>query len=427
MNIVYIKLKDLKPYEKNPRRNDEAVKYVAESIKEFGFKVPIVVDKNNVIVAGHTRYKASKKLHLEEVPCIIADDLTPDQIKAYRLADNKVGEIAEWDDELLLEELADIDMSMDVFGFEEFDLDDDSPDAEEDYYEPELPDAPRAKRGDIYQLGNHLLMCGDCTQENDVNALTGGLEMDLCVTDPPYNVDYGHKAEKYTAFKNKKRNGDYIENDSMSNTNFYEFLFEFYSRMLEVLKPGGAFYIWHAESQGINFRNALQDAGGTIRQCLIWNKNTFTMSMQDYHWKHEPCLYGWKDGAAHYFIDDRTQSTVIEDKIDIDKMSKEEMKNLLKEIYSDKLATSIINEAKPQRNDLHPTMKPIKLIARLINNSSKKHERVIDFFGGSGSTLIACEQLHRQCFMMELDPKYVDVIIDRWETFTGQKAVKINE
>lgn len=417
MNIVNIKLKDLKPYEKNPRKNDEAVKPVMESIKQFGFKVPIVVDKNNVIVAGHTRYKASKKLHLEEVPCIIADDLTPDQIKAFRLADNKVGEIAQWDLDLLAEELADIDMSMDVFGFEEFDLDDDSPEVDEDYYEPNPLKAPKTKRGDIFQLGDHFLMCGDCTQQEDVETLTQGLEMDLCVTDPPYNVDYVGKTPE--ALK--------MENDSMSDNKFHEFLQEFYTRMLETLKPGGSFYIWHAESEGVNFRTALQDAGGTIRQCLIWNKNTFVMGRQDYHWKHEPCLYGWKEGEAHYFINDRTQSTVIEDKINIDKMTKDEMKQLLKDIYENEAApTTIINEAKPVTNDLHPTMKPIKLIARLIHNSSRKHEKVVDFFGGSGSTLIACEQLDRQCFMMELDPKYCDVIIDRWETFTGGKAVKLN-
>ena len=284
MNIVNIKLKDLKPYEKNPRKNDEAVKPVMESIKQFGFKVPIVVDRNNVIVAGHTRYKASKKLHLEEVPCIIADDLTDEQIKAFRLADNKVGEIAQWDLDLLAEELADIDMSMDVFGFEGFDLEDDSPEVDEDYYEPNPPKAQKTKRGDIFQLGDHFLMCGDCTQQEDVETLTQGLEMDLCVTDPPYNVDYVGKTPE--ALK--------MENDSMSDNKFHEFLQEFYTRMLETLKPGGSFYIWHAESEGVNFRTALQDAGGTIRQCLIWNKNTFVMGRQDYQWKHEPCLYGWK-------------------------------------------------------------------------------------------------------------------------------------
>lgn len=252
--------------------------------------------------------------------------------------------------------------------------------------------------------------------------------MDLCVTDPPYNVNYGEKVDMLGGHTGGSRDTSHILNDHMDNKGFYQFLNDFYTQMLRSLKPGGAFYIWHAETEGANFRIALEDAGGKVRQTLIWVKPHFVMSRQDYHWRHEPCLYGWKDGAAHYFIDDRRQSTVFEDKVDIDSMNKEEMKNLLKEIFEeDKVSTTILNEAKPTVNDLHPTMKPIKLIARLIKNSSKKNENVIDFFGGSGSTLIAAEQLGRKCYMMELDPKYVDVIIDRWETLTGEKAVKINE
>lgn len=430
LNITTKKLTEIKPYEKNPRKNDQAVDAVAESIKQFGFKVPIVIDKNGIIVTGHTRYKAAKKLGLAEVPCIVAGDLNDAQIKAYRLADNKVAEIAEWDEELLwneLQELADMDVSMDVFGFEPFDIEDDDVEAEEDYYEPELPEQPRAKRGDIYQLGSHRLMCGDCTDENDVDALTEGEEMDLCVTDPPYNVNYGDKASMLEDYDKGHRNTNHILNDHMENNEFYNFLYDFYTQMLRSLKAGGAFYIWHAESEGVNFRVALQDAGGQVRQCLIWNKNALVLSRQDYHWKHEPCLYGWKDGAGHYFIDDRSQTTVFEDKIDVDKLTKEEMKQILKDIFEDKVSTTVMNEAKPTVNDLHPTMKPIKLIARLVKNSSRKGEKVIDFFGGSGSTLIACEQLGRSCYMMELDEKYCDVIIDRWEQLTGEKAIKIKK
>ena len=414
MQIVEKNIKDIKPYEKNPRRNDEAVKYVAESIKKFGFKVPIVIDKENVIVAGHTRYKACKKLQIEVVPCVVADDLTEEQIKAFRLADNKVGEMAEWDEELLFQELQEIDMSMDVFGFEEFDIEEEEAEAEEDYYEPELPVEPKAKLGDIYQLGEHRLMCGDCTKEEFVDQLTDGEEMDLCVTDPPYNVDYEGTAGK-------------IENDNMDDTSFFNFLYDFYTQMLRSLKSGGVFYIWHADSEGANFRSALKEAGGHVRQCLIWNKNSLVLGRQDYHWKHEPCLYGWKEGAGHYFVDDRSQTTVIEDKIDIDKMTKDEMKQLLKDMLEDKVSTTVMNEAKPSANDLHPTMKPIKLIARQVSNSSRKGEKVIDFFGGSGSTLITCEQLGRKCYTMELDPKFVDVIIDRWEEYTGRKAKLIKK
>lgn len=430
MNIINLKINEIKPYEKNPRQNDQAVKAVAESIKQFGFQQPIVVDKNKVIIVGHTRHKAAKKLGLEEVPCVIADNLTEKQVKKYRLADNKVGELAEWDEELLWAELQDIGIGegMEDFGFDEadFNIEDDNIEVEEDYYEPEIPAAPKAKRGDIYQLGQHRLMCGDCTSEEDVDALMDGEAADLCVTDPPYNVNYGDKAEFLDKGDGGSRNTSHILNDDMSDDQFYTFLYDFYTQMLRSLKPGGPFYIWHAESEGVNFRKALQDAGGQIRQCIIWNKNSLVLSRQDYHWKHEPCLYGWKDGAGHYFIDDRSQTTVWEDKIDVDKLTKEEMKALLKDIFEDRVSTSVMNEAKPSVNDMHPTMKPVKLIGRLIKNSSRRNEAVVDFFGGSGSTLIAAEQLGRRCYMMELDEKYVDVIIDRWEQLTGQKAVKIN-
>ena len=243
MNIINLKINEIKPYEKNPRQNDQAVNAVAESIKQFGFQQPIVVDKNKVIIVGHTRHKAAKKLGLEEVPCVIADNLTEKQVKKYRLADNKVGELAEWDEELLWAELQDIGIGegMEAFGFEEadFNIEDDNIEVEEDYYEPELPAEPKAKRGDIYQLGEHRLMCGDCTNEDDVDALMDGQEADLCVTDPPYNVNYESKNKKATKTK--------IENDDMSDDQFYAFLFDFYTQMLRSLKDGGAFYIWHAD------------------------------------------------------------------------------------------------------------------------------------------------------------------------------------
>ena len=426
MEIIYLRLEDLTPYEKNPRNNKESVKYVAESIKEFGFKVPIIIDRNNVIVAGHTRYKAAKKLKMTEVPCIIADDLTPDQVKAFRLADNKVGEFSEWDMDLLMEELQDIDMAMDVFGFEEFGVGDgDNTEAQEDFFEMEPPKQPKAKLGDLYLLGNHRLLCGDCTSQEDVEKLTDGEEMDLCITDPPYNVNYGEKVDHLNEYNEGNSTDGHILNDNMDDHGFHQFLYDFYTQMMAALKPGGAFYIWHAESEGVNFRTALQEAGGQIRQCLIWNKNSLVLSRQDYHWKHEPCLYGWKEGAGHYYIDDRSQTTVFEDQIDVDKLTKDQMKEILKDILEDRISTTVMNEAKPTVNDIHPTMKPIKIIARLVKNSSRKGEKVVDFFGGSGSTLMACEQLGRQCYTMELDPKYVDCIIERWETFTGEKAVKL--
>lgn len=387
MDIINIALKDLKPYENNPRKNDDAVKYVAESIKEFGFKVPIVIDKNNVIVAGHTRYKAAKKLKMSEVPCIIADDLTDEQIKAFRLADNKVAEKAEWDFDLLNTELDDIiDLDMELFGFEDA-LQDDAEEAVEDEFEVELPAEPKSKLGDIYQLGNNRLMCGDSTVLEDVEKLMGGVQADMLLTDPPYNVNYEGKT------KDKLK----IKNDKMDNDNFRQFLIDAFSNADMVMKPGAVFYIWHADSEGYNFRGgACFDAGWTVMQCLIWNKNSMVMGRQDYHWKHEPCLYGWKEGAGHLWASDRKQTTVI-------------------------------NFDKPTRNDMHPTMKPIPLFDYQIKNNTKGGDVVLDLFGGSGTTIMACEQNGRRGYCMEYDPRYVDVIVDRWEKFTGAKAVLLNK
>jgi len=410
VQIIYKTLEELKPYKNNPRNNDGAVDAVAASIKEFGFKVPIVIDADGEIIAGHTRLKAAKKLGLIEVPCIIADDLTPDQIKAFRLADNKTAELAEWNLELLQLELDDIDLDMSEFGF----VATTPGEPYEDDYDPELPEEPKTKFGEVYKLGAHTLLCGDATSSTSYEKITRGI--DCIITDPPYNVDYEGSTKKHLK----------IENDNMSDSAFFEFLSDAFKNAAEVLKPGGVWYIFHADSEGENFRHAARENLGKVRQCLVWNKNSIVMGRQDYQWKHEPCLYGWKDGAVHYFIDDRTQATVYEDKgIDFKKLKKDEAIKLLQEIFSDKQSTTVINEDKPQRNEEHPTMKPIKLIARLIRNSTRPGESVLDPFGGSGSTLIACEQLGRVCYTIELDPRYCDVIIDRWEKLTGQKAIKI--
>ncbi|OPZ87358.1 MAG: DNA adenine methyltransferase YhdJ [Firmicutes bacterium ADurb.Bin419] len=410
INIVYKKIDELKPYKNNPRKNDKAVKAVADSIKEFGFKVPIIIDSNMEIIAGHTRLKAAKRLKYKEVPCIIADDLTPDQVRAFRLVDNKVGELAEWDIDLLNIELSEIELDLTPFDFK---IEKTVNDIEEDDFEVVLPDEPKSKKGDIYILGNHRLMCGDSTNKDDVRKLMNGNQCDMIFTDPPYNVNY----EGGTGMK--------IQNDNMLDANFYNFLISAFDNMYENTKMGGAIYVCHADMEGLNFRNAFKNAGYKLAACLIWVKSALVMGRQDYQWQHEPILYGWKEGAAHYFVNDRTQPTVIEDRININKLSKEKMKELLKEIYSDKIQTTIIHEDKPTKNDVHPTMKPLKLCGRLLTNSSRPGDLVVDFFGGSGSTMIACEQLDRICYMMELDEKYVDVIIDRWEKFTGRKAVKV--
>lgn len=379
MQIEYIKLEQIKPYERNPRKNDDAVKYVKQSIKEFGFKVPIVLDKDNVIVAGHTRYKASKELGLKEVPCIHADDLNGEQIKAFRLADNKVSEFAEWDDSLLNLELDSLEMDMTDFGFLDSVFEEEQKEIIEDEVSEDVE--PRCKLGDVWQLGDHRLMCGDATNENDVEKLTGGGTVNALITDPPYNVAYEGKTDKKLK----------IMNDSMDSDSFLNFLTDAFTNAYKALSEGGAFYVWYASKEHINFEKALNNVGLTVKEQLIWNKNALVLGRQDYHWKHEPCLYGWKDGASHNWYADRKQTTVI----DFDK---------------------------PLRSGEHPTMKPVGLIAYLINNSTKENDLVLDIFGGSGTTLIACEQMNRKCLMMELDPHYCDVIINRWETLTGDKA-----
>lgn len=416
MQIDYLDINDIKPYENNPRNNDDAVDAVAESIREFGFKVPIVIDENNVIVTGHTRYKASQQLGLTHVPCIKANDLTPEQVKAFRLADNKVSEIATWDYAMLKDELEEIDMDMSQFGFDEIEesdieVKDDGFEFDDD--QQELPLA-KSKLGEIYQLGEHRLMVGDSTNFEHVSKLMDNDMADLVVTDPPYNVNVSNS------------DGLTIENDNLDSEDFRNFINAAFENLSASLKDGGAFYIWYGDSEDVNFRYACMDNGLTIKQCLIWVKNAFTLGRQDYQWRHEPCLYGWKEGTGHYFVYDRTQSTVFETTTDFDSMTQEQAVKLLKKIYSDQMPSTILRYDKPTANKLHPTMKPINLIAQLIKNSSETGEIVLDLFGGSGTTLIACEQLRRKCYMMEYDPHYADVIIDRYEDFTGNKAKLLN-
>jgi DNA modification methylase len=378
MKIVFKKIQDLIEYENNPRDNEAAVDAVANSIKEFGFKVPIVITNENVIIAGHTRLKASIKLGLLEVPCIIADDLNEDQIKAYRLADNKTAELASWDFSKLEEELLNINMDMLQFGFEELEKEVPVNATDDDFdVEEEIPLEPYSKSGDIYILGEHRLMCGDSTKESDVKQLLDGSTVDLVFTDPPYNVDYEGTAGK-------------IKNDKMEDNDFYLFLLDAFKNMFNSLKPGGVIYVCHADTEGLNFRSAFNNAGFKLAECLIWVKNSLVLGRQDYHWRHEPILYGWKEGAAHYFVDDRTQDTIWE--------------------YN-----------KPKRNDEHPTMKPLELVGKAISNSSKSGELVLDLFGGSGSTLIASDQLGRRSCLMELDEKFIDVIVQRYIRYKGSK------
>ena len=374
MTIVMKNIAVIKPYENNPRHNESAIDAVASSIKEFGWKQPLVIDKDNVIVVGHTRWLAAKKLGLNEVPCLIASDLTDEQIAAYRLADNKTNELATWDFEKLkteLESISDIDMSQ--FGFEELEASLD--DVKDDEFDEKgaISETPYSKKGDIFILGNHRLMVGDSTLKDDVDKLCEDRSVDLVLTDPPYNVDY------------EGQDGMKIQNDKQSDEDFYNFLLSAFKNMFEHTKPGGVIYCFHADTEGLNFRNAFKNAGFKLAECLIWVKNSLVLGRQDYQWRHEPCLYGWKEGAGHYFVDDRTQDTILE--------------------YD-----------KPRNNNLHPTQKNIELVSKLILNSSRKDETILDLFGGSGTTLIAAEQLGRKTLMMELDEKYADVIVKRFIT-----------
>lgn len=390
---IEIDIADLVPYDKNPRRNDMAVDDVAESMEQVGYITPIVIDENRQILAGETRCKALKKRRVKRDKVLQVFGLTEEQKKKYRLLDNKVGEIAEWDAELLAGELEEVDFGDFDFGFDELmaELTDTSEEdgtplstAVEDDADIVLPEEPKAKRGDIYQLGAHRLMCGDSTDPADVARLMDGTAADLLLTDPPYNVNY------------EGGTGLTIQNDNMEDAAFRKFLRDAFACADGVMKPGAAFYIWHADSEGYNFRGACHDIGWQVRQCLIWNKNALVLGRQDYQWKHEPCLYGWKGGASHTWLSDRTQTTVM----DFDK---------------------------PTRSEIHPTMKPIGLFDYQIRNSCPVGGAVLDLFNGSGTTIMACEQNGRSAYTMELDPRYVDAAIARWEEFTGNKAVLVNE
>lgn len=386
MKIEVLPITTIKEYENNAKLHPrEQIEQIKKSIQEFGNNDPIAIDENNVIIEGHGRYMALKELGFSEIEVIKLTHLTEEKKKAYILAHNKLTMNTDFDIQLLNEELGDIiDIDMSDFGFD-LSFDDEEDEVVEDEFDDTPPEEPKSKLGDIYQLGRHRLMCGDSTSVEDVERLMGDYQADLLLTDPPYNV----------AYEGKTKDALKIQNDSMDNDSFREFLKAAFSAADNVMKPGAVFYIWHADSEGYNFRGACFDIGWTVRQCLIWNKNSMVLGRQDYQWKHEPCLYGWKEGAGHLWASDRKQTTVI-------------------------------NFDKPQRNGEHPTMKPVGLFDYQILNNTKGGDIVLDLFGGSGTTIMACEQNGRNGYLMELDPRYVDVIIRRWEEFTGETAVKLN-
>ena len=399
MEIVMRKVSELTPYDKNAKQHDATqVANVANSIKRFGWQQPIVIDEHGVVVIGHCRLMAAKKLKLKEVPVTVASGLTEDEIKELRIADNKTNE-SPWDLGLLAEDIEGLDFEGFAFAF---DVENGggmtSYDVVEDNYDAPIPEEPKTQPGDVYQLGRHRLMCGDSTDSSAVAKLMDGALADMLLTDPPYNVSYEGKAGK-------------IQNDSMKDDDFRQFLRLAFFNAKANMKPGAAFHIWHADSEGYNFRGACRDVGLLVRQCLIWVKNSLVLGRQDFQWKHEPCLYGenpvddevdehspclygWVDGK-HYWFKNRKQTTILQ--FDRPTVSKQ-----------------------------HPTMKPIKLFDYEMQCNTKPGEIVLDLFGGSGTTIMAAEQNDRVAYVMEFDPKYADVIINRWEEFTGKKAVLLN-
>lgn len=429
------KLKDLIPSEYNPRQSTKAQeKALSESLQKYGCVEPIIVnehpDRYNIIIGGHFRVRELMKLRIEEVECVIVN-LPLDEEKELNIRLNS--NTGEWNFDLLLQNF-NLD-ELDSWGFDTEQLEELAFKTEEDKVEslieddvPEIPAEPKSKLGDLFYLGEHRLLCGDSTDPELVKKLMTDTKgnskfAELVITDPPYNVAY-----------EKSKQHKKILNDEMSKEDFYEFLLKVFKNYNDiVLKDGGIIYVFHSDSERINFTKAFIDADLYHSQILVWVKNHIVLGRQDYQNKHEPILYGWKKGKGHYFIDDRTKSTVFEDELDFKKLKKDELVKLIEEILNTKGEhTTIIHENKPNKSDLHPTMKPIKLIGKLIINSSKKDELVVDLFGGSGSTLIAAEQLNRQCFLMELDPHYCDVIIERWQNLTGEEAfredgIKYNE
>lgn len=390
IKIEMVPVEKLVPYAKNARTHSpEQIDQIAASIREFGFTNPILIKDDFSIIAGHGRLAASRKLGLAEVPTISLSHLTPTQAKAYILADNKLALNAGWDDEMLSLELSELQaegVDLSLVGFDQTEVDaifaetlEEGKTDEDDV--PEAPKDPISRPGDIWQLGRHRVMCGDSTDAELVSALLEGKKADLWITDPPYNVVYEGKTKD--ALK--------IKNDNMSNEDFRVFLRGAYSAADQNMKDGGCFYIWFADREAYNFIGAGLDVGWLVKHILIWKKDSLVLGRSDYHFIHEPCLYGWKPGASHTWSNDRSQTTVYECK-------------------------------RPRKNDVHPTMKPTELFAYQIGNNTKPGEVVLDSFGGSGTTVIACEQIGRTARLMELDPVYCDVIVRRWQEHTGKEA-----
>ena len=437
MQFEKIAIDKLKAADYNPRKKlvagDPEFEKLKNSILEFGYVEPVIFNKRTgVVVGGHQRLEVLRHLGNTEVDCVVVD-IDEQKEKALNIALNKIS--GAWDDALLTNLLKDLSGSGFDIGLTGFDGDEIDKlfkgtiqDVKEDDFDAEQAAAqitqPCTTTGDLWHIGRHKVLCGDSTSESDVGRLFGNQRADLIVTDPPYNIDYGNADADRREARGHAAKDRTILNDKMSDANFYKFLLDFYKAAFGIIKGGGAFYVFHSSKEGVNFTQACKAAGFKISQTLMWIKNRFTLGRNDYQWQHEPILYGWKveDGKPHYFIYDRTQSAVFDDQASISKLKKEELVKIVEEMMS-KIPSDVIREDKPTRSTEHPTMKPIVLCARLINNSSREREIVYDAFGGSGSTLMAAAQLNRTSYNIELDPKFCDVIIKRYVKTFGSEGI----
>lgn len=417
LKIEYMDTHDLIPYDGNAKiHTNEQIGQIKQSIMEFGMNDPIAIWKNNEIIEGHGRLIACSELGIDRVPVIRLDGLTDEQRRAYALVHNKLTMNTDFDEEILHVELDNIDMDMSEFGFLD-DLEDEEP-SDDDIEEVDVPDVEEetdVQRGDVYQLGNHRLMCGDATSTEDVTRLMDGEVAHLVITDPPYNMAYEG------AGNTKNRKSKRIMNDKMPEGEFKNLLVSAFAQCLEVMQEGASLYTFYKEMGNGVFMQALHEAGITYKQELIWVKNQLVLGGSKYQSMYEPCLMGCKDKIS-IWNGGRKQRSVIES---IDLMTDDELRDALKQLLADE-EPDVIRVDKNLVNDLHPTMKPIKLLAKLMKNSSDIGQNVLDVFGGSGSTLITAEQLHRKAYVMELDPKYVDVIRHRWEDYTGCESTLLS-
>jgi len=441
--VKLVKVDELVPYARNARTHSAAqVAKIAASITEFGFNNPVLTDGARGVIAGHGRLAAAKLLGLAEVPVIELAHLDDVQKRAYILADNRLAEDAGWDQEMLAGEVRDLagtGFELAITGFSDAELDDMLEDPPEDGQTganaapPAVPAVPCSSIGDAWHLGRHRLICGDSTDAAVLGRLMRGDLADLVWTDPPYNVNYGDKAEMQESSGKAHRNTSRILNDNLPADAFFELLYGAFLAAFGVMKEGAAIYVAHADTEGIAFRTAFARAGFYLSSCLIWRKNALVLGRSDYHWQHEPILYGWKPGAGHKFYGGRNKTTMLElgDDEVLQQIGDNAWQISLGErslvISGDNLMVSeahgtVFLEEKPPRNDVHPTMKPVPLVSRMIKNSSKRGAIVLDLFGGSGSTLIACEQTEREARLVELAPGYCDVIVERWQNLTGKAA-----